>query len=276
VSFQKCSPLGDNINQKWDYDVNPQTYYGGKLDALGAQVRSGFCLNQMSATTNPGQLIVLKNAANCGKANNLGKSFGPEATVGAGGAGIESNQYVNKDEVGRCLDLTNEDPSGGWAAKLSPAHKPALISYPCKQSLNGKPYWNHQWIGPLTPAMIKADVTSAKGVVYTADTRTSANTKWCMKSPGIDGGWVWVAACNENDANQQWTVYGATTLISQAYQVVDTYGNCLEAAEARGPDYVFGGKWSYIIAAKCTGLPEQKWNAPTDPQLAPLRSIQEK
>ena len=220
--------------------------------------------------------MLKSGTGNCGKANTLSKSFAPEATVGAGGAGIDSNQYVNKDEVGRCLDLTNEDASGAWAAKLSPKHDPALISYPCKQSLNGKPYWNHQWVGPLTPEMIKADVTSAKGVVSTTDTRTSANKKWCMLSPGVNGGWVWVAACDASKVDQQWTVYGATELISHAYQVVDAYGNCLEAADKRGSDYVFGGKWSYVIATKCTGEPEQKWNAPTDLQRAPLRSIQER
>lgn len=278
ATFQPCSATSA-VLQQWDYDVNQQTYWGGQetlVNGVLTKSRSKYCLSQNTPSVSPGGDVVLKSGtSNCGNADTLGRSFVPDNTVGAGGAGIESNQYVNKDEVGRCLDLTNEDASGGWATKLN--HAPALISYPCKQSLNGKPWWNHQWIGPLTPSMIKADVTQAKGVIYTVDTRAGQNNKqWCMKSPGAAGGFVWVGACNANDPNQQWTVYGATTLVNSAYQVVDNYGNCLEAGAKRGPDYVFGGKWSYVITTGCSGKAEQKWNAPTDWKLAPLRSIQER
>ena len=270
VTYEPCSATSD-ITQQWDYDVNQNTYWAGTIKN-GVKARSSFCLNMKTPSALGGVMVLSTGSTNCGKPSNFGRSFKPDKQVGAGGAGLESEQYVNKDEVGRCLDLTNEDPSGNWAKNQKTPL--ALISYPCKQSINGLPWWNHVWVGPLTPTMIKNNVTEATGPVYTVQPTTPPK-QWCMTSPGAAGGWVWVSLCSAGEPTQQWTVYGATELIKDAYRVVDVYGNCLEAAAWRGPSHQYK-TWSYIITAPCDGSADQKWNAPTDPDLAPLKSIQEK
>jgi hypothetical protein len=201
----------------------------------------------------------------------LGKAFVPDPNVGAGGAGTNSGQYVNKAEVGRCLDLTNEDPSGNWASGVPLA----LISYPCKQSFTGNVYWNHRWTGPLTATLIAQGVTQATGQIYVSQP-TSPVKKWCVKSPGAAGGYVWVALCDAAAGNQMWTVYGATMSTSNSYQVADSNNKCLEAAGSRGSAYIFSGTISYVITAPCDGRDSQKWNSPTEQLAGPLKAIQEK
>jgi hypothetical protein len=271
VSFAKCSATSA-VSQQWDYDVNKQTYYGASINAGGTIVRSGYCLSvSFIGTVLPASPVVMRTGSNCGTANATGKAFVPDANVGAGGAGTNSGQYVNKAEVGRCLDLTNENPGGSWAAS-----KPlGLIAYPCKQSFVGSVYWNHKWIGPLTAAMIAQGVTSARGQVYTTQPTAPAKN-WCLHSPGPTGGYVWVALCDAADGTQMWTVNGATMSTSDSYQVADANGLCLEAAGERGPAYIFSGTISYVITATCDGRPEQKWNSPTEELAGPLKSISEK
>jgi hypothetical protein len=271
ATFAKCSATS-TVSQQWDYEVNQQTYYGAMTDSGGNIVRSGYCLSVSTAglvaTGNP---VVMRTGTNCGKAGVQGKAFVPDANVGAGGAGTNSGQYVNKAEVGRCLDLTNEDPSGNWAVGVPLA----LISYPCKQSFTGNVYWNHKWTGPLTATLISQGVTQATGQIYVSQP-TNPVKKWCVKSPGPAGGYVWVALCDAAAANQTWTVYGATMSTSNSYQVADSNNKCLEAAGSRGSAYIFSGTISYVITAPCDGRDSQKWNSPTEERAVPLKDIQEK
>jgi hypothetical protein len=276
ATFQECSPTKD-ASQQFDYEVNQQTYYGAEntVDANGLPTiaSSGYCLSVGSAVVGTGSPMVMATGNNCGKAGVTGKSFVPDASVGAGGAGMNSGQYVNYGEVGRCLDLTNEDPGGGWASN---GHKQlGLISYPCKQTFTGDVYWNHKWTGPLTEALITSGVTSAQGQIYTVQPSNPARN-WCLVSPGPAGGYVWVAKCNAANSDQQWTVNGDTGRAADSYQVTDGT-NCLEAAGDRGSQYIFSGTISYVITAPCDGSRvTQKWNAPAVILANPLQAIQEK
>jgi hypothetical protein len=214
-------------------------------------------------------LIVLKTGGSfCGNAGLVGRAFVPDPFVGAGAAGVGSGQLVNYAEIGRCLDLTNEDPSGGWSG----TKPPALITYPCKQAFDGNVFWNHRWDGPD----IAAGQYKATGTVSTKPNVGSYVGKlYCMKSPGVNGGFVWVALCSSGGLDLQWTVYDAAPLASQAYQVVDQYGHCLEAAGWRGSYYQYNG-WSLVIATTCDGSGLQKWNAPRGLNLSPLTGVQER
>ncbi|GLY97172.1 hypothetical protein [Actinoplanes sp. NBRC 103695] len=274
VTLQRCDPDTTvalaTLSQQWSYNVNQQTYYAATMSGP-TKVASTYCLTMLSPGVINTPVVVRSGSSYCGAANTVGKSFVPENSVGAGAASLTSGQYVNRDEFGRCLDLTNENPS----ESSQDPHPAGLISYPCKQTLSGDVYWNHKWTGPLTQSLIKQNVTMAVGLIYTTQP-TSPAKNWCLKSPGTELGFVWVAACSASAANQQWTVYGASPNINNAYQVVDkSTGFCLEAGGDRGSYYKYSG-WSYIIVAKCNGTAEQKWNAPTDWDLNPLKSIQEK
>jgi hypothetical protein len=277
--FKPCAKSGaDLAAQQFSYDVNQQTYYGATLDGTGATVGSGYCLN-VNGTVSTGSPLVLKNGGNCGSAGVTGRAFVPDAKVGAGAAGLISGQYVNNGEEGRCLDLTNEDPSG---ASLSNAGKPvALISYPCKQAFRPSDvFWNHKWYGPLTLDKITAGATSATGQVYTIKPGSPAQN-WCMQSPGPGGGWVWVTACDASDqASLQWTVNGETGSTATSYQVIDGNGLCLTSAAGLGSQYLYSSSGtlaiSFVITAPCSNSRYQKWNAPVDLPAGPLKGIQEK
>jgi hypothetical protein len=252
--------------QQWQYEVNQQTYYS----TTNGSTSNNYCLSMVTPGLS-GSAIVLKTGAGiCGTAGNTGRAFVPDPFVGPGGAGVNSGQLVNYQEVGRCLDLTNEDPKGVWFT--SRGLSPALITYPCKQTFTGSVYWNHKWTGPAVPS----GAYKATGTISTIPTNgTYINQVWCMKSPGATGGYVWVALCSGGGANLQWTVYDAAPLSSEAYRIVDASGKCLEAAGSLGTAYQYSG-YSEVITATCDGSGIQKWNKPRGLGLSPLTGVQER
>jgi hypothetical protein len=268
TKFQACSATV-SPTQQWAREVNTQTFYG----TTDGVVTNNLCLNVATPASPAGSAIVLaaKSAGNCGVAGVTGKSFVPDASVGAGAAGNGTGQLVNQYEVGRCLDLTNEDVTGAYFTGKGLAR--ALIVYPCKQAFSGPVYWNHKWTGPT----IIAPATQATGQIYTVPASgTYANKPYCLNSPGASGGYVWVTACTVGGSALQWTIYGATPLLSTAYQITDSNGNCLEAAGSLGSAYLYSGTWSEVIATKCDGSAIQKWNVPAGFNAGPLKGMQEK
>jgi hypothetical protein len=267
TKFQPCSATV-STTQQWQREVNAQTFYG-TADGINS---SNLCLSVSTpnAPLNSPIVLAAKSAGDCGIANVTGKAFVPDATAGAGAAGVGTGQFVNYSEVGRCLDLTNEDVSGAWFTSRSLAR--ALIVYPCKQAFSGGVFWNHKWTAPAIPA----GQYEATGQVYTVPASgTYAGKPYCLNSPGSAGGYVWVADCSVGGSALQWTIYDAAPLASQAYQVTDFYGNCLEAAGTLGTSYQYS-TWSEVITAPCNGSDIQKWNRPASAKLGPLTGMQEK
>ncbi|MFI7543148.1 hypothetical protein [Actinoplanes sp. NPDC049599] len=254
VKFQECvSPK--LATQQWNYDVNPQTYYAN--DGLNGAAR--YCLNAKDATV--GSPIVLrKGGSNCGSANSNQRSFQPEASVGPGGAGPKSKQLVSTQEVGRCLDLTNENVNNNVKA---------LITYPCKQSFVSDVYWNHKWIAPSV-------VAPAYKAIGQISTQPPNLVPYCMKSPGVANAFVWVAKCSDGGVNLQWTVYEDAPTYKESYQIVDQFGLCLMPAGSLGAAYRYNGLWSEVIVSTCTGKEIQKWNMPSSVDPSPLKSMKEK
>jgi hypothetical protein len=254
VTFQECvSPKLST--QQWNYDVNPQTYYAND----GMNGASRFCLN--AKDTSVGAPILLrKGGTNCGSANSNQRSFQPEASVGPGGAGPKSKQLVSTQEVGRCLDLTNENVNNTIKA---------LITYPCKQSFTSDVYWNHKWIAPA----VVAPAYQATGQI---STQPPGLVPYCLKSPGVANAFVWVAKCSDGGSNLQWTIYEDAPTYKESYQIVDQSGLCLMPAGSLGAAYKFSGLWSEVIVSTCTGKEIQKWNMPTSVDPSPLKSIKEK
>ena len=251
--------------QQWQYEVNQQTYYGTN-DGIN---RSGYCLvmDQVGVVNSP---IVLRSGANCGTAGAAGKAFVPDANVGSGAAGINTGQLVNFEEVGRCLDLTEEDPNGGYF--INKKLTPALITYPCKQSFTGSVFWNHKWTGPVIPT---GDYKAGGTISTTPDKGSFIGQTYCLNSPGVPNGYVWVSLCTGNKPTMRWTVYGASPVGTEAYQVVDNSGLCLQAAGSLGPAFQYK-TWSEVIVATCDGSGVQKWNAPRSWNPSPLTGIQER
>ena len=264
AKFQACAAT-KSTTQQWSYDVNAQTYYG-TADGVNS---SGFCLNMQTPGLALSPIVLKSGSGFCGGAGAAGKAMVPDADVGAGAAGTNTGQLVNYKEVGRCLDLTNEDVTGAWFTSRGLA--PALITYPCKQTFSGSVYWNHKWTGPTIPT----GSYKATGQLYTVPASgTYANKPYCLKSPGASGGFVWVAACSTGGSALQWTIYDAAPLAADAYQITDQYGHCLEAAGSLGTAYQFSG-WSEVIATTCDGSAIQKWNVPASFGAGPLKGMHE-
>lgn len=251
VKFQECvSPKFPT--QQWNYEVNAQTYYAN--DGLTGANR--FCLNADTAAVD--SKIVLRKS--CGSANSNQRSFVPEALVGPGGAGPKSKQLVSTQEVGRCLDLTNENVNNSVQA---------LITYPCKQSFISNVYWNHKWISPT----ILAPAYKATGQI---STQPPGLEPYCLKSPGVANAFVWVAKCSGNGTNLKWTVYEDAPTYKESYQIVDQFGLCLMPAGSLGAQYKYSGLWSEVIVATCNGQEIQKWNMPTSVTPTPLTAVKER
>lgn len=162
----------------------------------------------------------------------------PAPSVGAGAA--VQPQWVNANEFGRCLDVTNQD--------VNSAH---LIDYPCKQNpYAGAVTWNQKF----TPPTPTAGATSATGPFYT----NPNGTNYCLTSPLSAGGYVTVQPCVGLLASQQWTVYGGASSLaySTKYTIVDSSGRCLGLTLPAS-----GEVWSAIAVDSCTGSTTQKWNA---------------
>jgi hypothetical protein len=274
VTFRNCADPSE-VDQQWDYDPDAATYWAG-TNTTPPQ-RSTWCLDMKTPSAFPGGAIVIRGGANCGRGGVLGKSFTPDETVGSGGAGPNTGQFVNKDEVGRCLDLTDQDPSGATTQSYnSPV---ALITYPCKQAFDGVVFWNHKWAQPaLSTADIQAGRYSASGTISTTpDSGSYKGKTYCMRSPGGGGGFVWVSQCSTTDTSTplHWTVWFDAPTMAQSYQITDGFGNCLEAAGSLGPAYLSHAQWSTVITTRCDGSDIQKWNAPASFKAGPLSGVQE-
>ncbi len=265
VTFEPCaSPKAPR--QQWSYEVNEQTYYG----TLDGVTRSGHCLTMDQPGVAGSPIVLGRDNGQCGAPGRPGRAFVPDASAGSGAAGVNTGQLVNFGEVGRCLDLTEEDPDGGYFRDRGIT--PAAITYPCKQSFDSKVFWNHAWRSPL----IGADDYRTTGEISTTPNRGPyTGIPYCLSSPGAGGGRVWVTPCSDGTPALQWTVYGAAPLATEAYRIVDVYGHCLEAAGALGPAYRYRG-WSEVIATTCTGADTQKWNKPNSLGAGPLTGIQER
>lgn len=182
-------------------------------------------------------------------------SFNPDARVGAGAAGKNTNQIVNYLEFGRCTDVTDED-----------VNKSFMIVYPCKQDpIPGQPnlLWNHKWyyeepVGEL----------GSKGPQQIYVMRNG--TKYCLRSAGTENGYVTLtSSCSATAANQKWTRHAETGAYSSSWTFVDNWGRCLSLGDK------YNGAWSKITTASCNGGLGQKWNAPPHTVSASLDGYKE-
>jgi hypothetical protein len=262
VRLQPCTTAA-LIQQQWSFNDNGN--FMGTTDGRGLD---GYCFN-VQTPNQPNSLIIL--STNCYGGYDNVQNFQPDASVGAGAAGASSGQLVNFNEFGRCLDVPNFDVNAG-----------EMIAWPCKQApdptLVG---WNQRW---TLPAAV-GGATSATGAI----TANSGSALYCLTSPTTTAGNAWVSMSNATGqgcssttplANMTWTVYTSTADYASSYRIMDSYGNCLQAADptVANPDFFNAGlQVSNVIVAACSGSTLQKWNAPPNiQQPLPLKDIGEK
>jgi hypothetical protein len=187
-----------------------------------------------------------------------------------------TNQLVNFQEFGYCMDVTNQDVSSTF-----------LIDYMCKQfpdvtyvsqTYPGYPTWNQRWC--FQPSSTGSDT----GLLYTPYTQSGQVTTcvgpsspdlYCLTSPAqqpasqYPSAYVTVTSCDINTSfssqptDLDWTEWGATGVSKTEYTWTDHAGYCLEANTSNKQEPSGNGdSFSTIQVDTCNGSYEQKWNAP--------------
>jgi hypothetical protein len=212
-------------------------------------------------------------------------SYRPDAGMGAGAAGPDSNQLVNRANIGYCLDLPMDDVTG---SRQYGSGTPALITYPCKQAFSGVPHWNHVWLlEPLPKAQqvsgalyYRARITiTPNDLAHENDNDPKKGVKHCLSLPTAPNEYPWVVDCNAGQVTTAttWRVYGRNPNGSDAYQIQDNSGNlCLQGLgfEAASSQKV-NNAWPKVVARTCDGSDAQKWNVPASWTAAPLKGLGE-
>ncbi|GAA2518698.1 ricin-type beta-trefoil lectin domain protein [Winogradskya humida] len=189
--------------------------------------------------------------AACDGDYTITRSFQPDAAAGTGGAGEKTNQLVNFEQFGRCLDVSADNTSAAY-----------MVIWPCKQSPTGTVQWNQVWHLPA----IATGQTSGTGVIWLAN---KYGVKYCLTSPGRTG-YPTLVTCNPSatpTAALTWTRRGNTGVFGNAYRIETTYNApagttwCLAPTDATVDAWTTGTAISKGTLAVCDGSRGQKWNA---------------
>ena len=207
--------------------------------------------------------------------NHGWRSVNPAPAVGKGNASYETDQVVNHQLFGRCLDVTDTD-----------INKQYMITYPCKQDPSGQDEfdWNHKWYYD-EPELGQEYVTTQITVI-------DGSTEYCLIAPSNQNT-NFTDSTNGNTINARfprfktgltgtnrdcsssatyWKRYGYNDDEGLAYHIVDANGRCWSAA---GPKTTAHDQWNTVIVEACSESEAQKWNVPTDPVDAALSGYEE-
>jgi hypothetical protein len=213
---------------------------------------------------------------------NSGANPIPLPEVGKGNASKDTDQVVNQQKFGRCLDVTDEN--------LSKAY---MITYPCKQDPSGQGQfsWNHKWY--YTEVDPDSTTQSVSTKIYVRHGNTTQNclittntqgvnmssslnrTSGSLTMDGVSTSRFPIFRTSSNgidcsSANSNWTRNGDTGVKETSWTFVDRNGRCLSA---NGPKMHVG--WDAVVVETCNGSNNQKWNVPEDPVEGTLTGFEE-
>ncbi|WP_433825107.1 ricin-type beta-trefoil lectin domain protein [Actinoplanes sp. CA-015351] len=258
VTFQPCVVAIDDTTtqspprQLWTLHASHASF-AGTDDAL---TLNGWCINLQNPGAKQSRLIYAKCPSTV---YNSTSTMQPEPSVGAGAAGESTQQLVNYQQFGRCMDVTEGNVIYGY-----------LIAWPC--TANPVPA-NISWNQRFTLPAVTDTTTGGTGRV----TATKGSVTYCLRSPrsAATGQYVIVVACATSIAAEvTWTRYVAHKDTTKAYTVVDSAGLCLYPSETELYTRL-GDKIGRIKVGACDGSLLQKWNAIVAPSTG-LSKIQEK
>jgi hypothetical protein len=254
-------------NQLWTW-YGSNTWEGSNPTITGL---STWNLGFTSASPLTGQLLQVI-------AGGTSNGFSPSTEVGAGASGLATEEVINYEEFGRCMDVDGQP--------IPASNANDLITYPCKQdpTSNGSNItWNQKFYyteppvtNPLTvsqgpQAIIVNDDTATRTIPATPSALPSAN-QFCVVPVGYPtlpaaGTLVVVKACPSLTGYQIWTRvytqtaanggYGASYLFTTPGAGATTL--CLQTDSTKTD----GGGWSEMDVVACVANDlAQKWNAP--------------
>ena len=236
---------------------------------------NGYCLdNPLSSNpsgTQTADATVANTDCDSGYDNTSNWQMSPE--VGAGASQPASNQafgvtdqLVNFQEFGYCLDVTNQSVSTTF-----------LIDYMCKQfpDTTDFPVWNQRWCFDQLSTNSSGLPVGLLYTPYGQTTCSSPSAPYCLQSPlqaasQVSTAYVTVAsACalgsslSSQPTDELWTEWGSNGGFENEYNWTDNDGYCLEANTSNQQDPSGNGdSFSAIQVDTCNGSYEQKWNAP--------------
>jgi hypothetical protein len=259
--------------QQWGQ--NDYSAFQGTTDGINL---NEFCMN-VSVPNTDSDIITGKAASTaspvCYDKWDDAKTTFPDSDLGTGRAGSASDQLVNNEQFGRCIDITGDDVDYGH-----------LIVYPCKQKPSGRVQFNQEWIVPAIPA----GATSVTGPIYTtcpagATPPCATGKKYCLTSPGSIAAsqYVTVAVCPAViPANMTWTYREDTGVNTTSNRIESTYNVALGQPNfCLSPSttdlwYTFSVPFSKLVLAKCTASDLQKWNMQAVTVAGALKDIVER
>lgn len=276
----ELQPCAESVSPAQQWSINDVANFVGTTDGVNLD---GYCFNVQNPDVTGSPVVLARGWPNCDAGTYDNKqTFQPDPAVGAGAAGEDVGQVVNFKQFGRCLDVTDRNPSQTY-----------LIAWPCKQAPDARLVsWNQKW---RLPAVVDdpsdPDNPTGTGAIVT----TSAGADYCLQKPPSTtyGSYPRVVVCPAGapPENLTWTVYGKTKTYATSYQIQagpktggGDAGTCLAAAnpDAQPPELYDraeyrGSPISKIVVRPCDGSAWQKWNAPAyllDP--SPLKDFAEK
>lgn len=277
-------------DQEWAYDDNGHFQVPNSTGGVGA----GICLTGNGGTRNvatAGTQLTLSSAACSAGSSTDPSSWYPDAEVGAGQAGgnttgspgAPTNQFVNYELYGRCLDVSGQNFANN------------LIAYPCKQSPNASLLaWNELWyyqseqtVGNITYGIFYTKCPANTGGCVGGSTSSGEND--CLVSPTTENTQVTGVKCPSSGvapANELWQVSG-----NLAGDYPDSYllinkstGMCMAADPSQlNPS----SNVTEIVVTNCDGddvpsasnaVPNDlllKWNAPPNNPTPGLSDVQQ-
>jgi len=249
-------------SQLWDWQGN-NTWTGVNSNGVGD---SSWTLGTgMAAGANlTNQYLLVQNGGTNG-------GLAPSPAVGDGNANYGTNEIVNYQEFGRCMDDTGEDPNAAY-----------MISYPCKQNpAGGGVKWNQRFYyteppvqaaspsdtwpaaptsGPQTYQQITVEDDANPPTVQYCLTWVSSATKPTVGDmvklkacPTASTYNNWLRVYNTGDYNSSYTFTTPGLTSTGAATTL-----CLEV----NPAIQATGGWSELDLALCNSSLAQKWNAP--------------
>ena len=223
---------------------------------------NSYCLDNPLSSDPSGTVTTDATVGGCDSGFDNMTTWAISPEVGAGASqpptGQEfgvTDQLVNFEEFGACLDVTNQSVSSSF-----------LIDYMCKQfpDTTDYPAWNQRWCFN----QLSTSNGNPVGVLYVTD----SSTDYCLVSPletasTSETAYVTLTSCTPGSTTQAndllWTEWGTNGAMLHDYTWTDNDGYCLEANTAnQQPPPGNSDLFSTIQVDTCNDSFEQKWNAP--------------
>ena len=248
------------IQQQFSFDDSAHfrnTYYSSP----GHPTLAGYCWTQTSVNT-AGSTLQLTDGCGGYATNN---TWRPVPAVGAGMSGAATQQLVNYQEFGRCMDATDQDPAHSY-----------MIAFPCKQSPSPSEItWNQKYVYDPVKGTISTAVT---GGGYAGQTFCLTSPMAVQTNPLVAGPFVKLTVCPGTiPASMKWTEVGNTGNYLTSYVVHDSSNPqlCLGLGLTGGSTGSSEAQWDSLYVQTCDGSLEQKWNAPPNVPVGSLTGYTE-